>query len=277
VPFDFRPLPGLPFSPFSSFALLLRPLAPRALPRFFATTASADFSLALTKEISPGKVQNLSPRAARLYRMRLRMTLWLRCCQPARRPHPASLPFRIPTVESLLRASFSFTSRLRLAFRYGCRHRLRLAPLIQQDSAHAGHTGASTLACRMALLPTPGLPHLTSVGPTSRCWSRTPSGCSHSCPVCVVPQTDIKSKNLCIPYGDQPLTTYCIYCRVAGCGVLFASPQAVTLDNNISYVVKSDTDKCVVHSKTFSRTVVRISPVDSANEGGSQLNPKLSE
>src|SRR5271156_4734394 len=76
------------------------------------------------------------------------MTLGLRCCQPACRPHPASLPVRVPTVESLLRASFSFTSRLRLALRYGCRHRPRLAPFIQLDSAHAGHTGAGTRACR---------------------------------------------------------------------------------------------------------------------------------
>src|SRR5271155_2919942 len=75
------------------------------------------------------------------------MTFGLRCSQPARRPHPASLSIRVPTVESLLRASFSFTSRLRLAFRYGCRHRLRLAPFIQQDSAHAGHTGARAHAC----------------------------------------------------------------------------------------------------------------------------------
>src|ERR1035438_9521221 len=36
------------------------------------------------------------------------MTFGLRCSQPARRPHPASLPFRVPTVESLLRASFGF-------------------------------------------------------------------------------------------------------------------------------------------------------------------------
>src|SRR5271163_4831022 len=77
------------------------------------------------------------------------MTFGLRCSQPARRPHPASLSIRVPTVESLLRASFSFTSRLRLAFRYGCRHRLRLAPFIQRDSAHAGHTGARTHACRV--------------------------------------------------------------------------------------------------------------------------------
>src|SRR4051794_33933164 len=70
------------------------------------------------------------------------MTFGLRCCQPACRPHPASLPFCVPAVEGLLHASFGFTSRLRLAFRYGCRHRLRLAPFIQRDSAHAGHTGA---------------------------------------------------------------------------------------------------------------------------------------
>jgi hypothetical protein len=73
------------------------------------------------------------------------MTFGLRCFQPACRPHPASLPVRVPTVESLLRASFGFTSRLRLAFRYGYRHRSRLAPFIQLDSAHAGHTGADLL------------------------------------------------------------------------------------------------------------------------------------
>src|SRR5450631_607737 len=43
------------------------------------------------------------------------MNIGLCCCQPACRPHPASLPVRVPTVESLLSASFSFTSRLRLA------------------------------------------------------------------------------------------------------------------------------------------------------------------
>jgi hypothetical protein len=45
------------------------------------------------------------------------MTLGLRCSQPACRPHPASLPIRVPTVESLLRASFRLASRLRFAFR----------------------------------------------------------------------------------------------------------------------------------------------------------------
>src|ERR1700730_15679366 len=34
--------------------------------------------------------------------------LGLRCSEPARRPHPASLPVRVPSVESLPSASFSF-------------------------------------------------------------------------------------------------------------------------------------------------------------------------
>ena len=63
-------------SSLSSFVLalctgVLRPFAPAALPAFFATTASADFSAILTAEISPGKVQNLSPRAVWLYPLRL--------------------------------------------------------------------------------------------------------------------------------------------------------------------------------------------------------------
>src|SRR6266496_1834769 len=45
------------------------------------------------------------------------MTFGLRCSEPACRPHPASLPVRVPTVESLPPASFSFASRLHLAVR----------------------------------------------------------------------------------------------------------------------------------------------------------------
>src|SRR6266436_5860859 len=80
------------------------------------------------------------------------MTFRLRCSQPACRPHPASLPICVPAVESLLRASFSFASRLRLAFRYGCRHLLRRAPFISIDSAHAGHTGAGNPAGEPAFM-----------------------------------------------------------------------------------------------------------------------------
>jgi hypothetical protein len=59
----------------SCYTLLIRApegLQPSRSTRCSAhTTASADFSPALTREISPGKVQNLSPRAAWLYLMRL--------------------------------------------------------------------------------------------------------------------------------------------------------------------------------------------------------------
>src|SRR5260370_18878076 len=58
------------------------------------------------------------------------MDFGLRCCQPACRSHPASLPVRIPAVESLLPASFSFTSRLRLALS------LRLPPSVPSGSFH---------------------------------------------------------------------------------------------------------------------------------------------
>src|SRR6202050_3749336 len=102
------------------------------------------------------------------------MTFGLRCLSPACPPHPASPPVRVPAVESLLRASFGFASRLRLAFRYGCRHRPRLAPFIQLDSAHAGHTTCG-LYPRLGLLlrnpPVSGhlpcvnrLPHWTLAG-----------------------------------------------------------------------------------------------------------------
>jgi len=59
-------------SPFSSSVLwFFSPSLHRHYNGFLATTASADFSSTLMKEISPGKVQNLSPRAAWLYLMRL--------------------------------------------------------------------------------------------------------------------------------------------------------------------------------------------------------------
>ena len=65
---------------------LLRSFAPPALPGFLATMTSADFSKALTLEISPSKVLPLSPRAARLYLMRLdgvRVSLFLASSPPA--------------------------------------------------------------------------------------------------------------------------------------------------------------------------------------------------
>ena len=65
---------------------LLRSFAPPALPGFFATMTSADFSKALTLETSPSKVLPLSPRAARLYLVRLdglRVSLFLASSPPA--------------------------------------------------------------------------------------------------------------------------------------------------------------------------------------------------
>src|ERR1022692_3286519 len=108
VPFDFRSLRSFPSVP----------------------------SLALSGFFRPslhGRYPASSPDASR-------MTFGLRCSQPACRPHPASLPVRIPTVKGLLHASFSFP--LQLSPSVAPCASLRLPPFIQQDSAHAGHTGA---------------------------------------------------------------------------------------------------------------------------------------
>ncbi len=56
-------------------------LPPFALPSFFgffATTASADFSNTLLPGISPGKVLKLFAHAAKLYLMRLSVTVGFR-------------------------------------------------------------------------------------------------------------------------------------------------------------------------------------------------------
>jgi hypothetical protein len=72
-------------SSFSSSVLwFFSPSLHRHYSGFFATTASDDFSPTLAEEISPGKVQNLSSRAVRLYLMRLD-DLWASL-------FPASLP-----------------------------------------------------------------------------------------------------------------------------------------------------------------------------------------
>src|SRR5271157_4912076 len=71
------------------------------------------------------------------------MTFGLRCSEPARRPHPASLPVRVPTVEGLPPASFSFASQLRLAVRLrlpssapiGSFHPIRFCPCWAHSAA----------------------------------------------------------------------------------------------------------------------------------------------
>jgi len=92
------------------------------------TMASADFSRALPREISPSKVRNLSARAVRLYMTCLSVALGFRACQHAHRPCPASLPIRVPTVVPLLAASSGFASRLPLAVHYGFYHYSRSTP-----------------------------------------------------------------------------------------------------------------------------------------------------
>lgn len=57
---------------------ILQPFAPPRFRGFFATMASADFSQTLIREISPGKVLKLSARAAKLYLMRLSVTVGFR-------------------------------------------------------------------------------------------------------------------------------------------------------------------------------------------------------
>jgi len=64
----------------------------RVSPALFTTTASADFSPPLGGETSPGKVHELSARAARLYSARLSVIVGFRVSWHAYRPRPASLP-----------------------------------------------------------------------------------------------------------------------------------------------------------------------------------------
>src|SRR5688572_23616189 len=130
------------FSSFSSSVLWF--FGPSLCRRYAASLLLRPLltSLPLSRKRPPQVRRRICPLVPSGSTVCVLMTFGLRCSQPARRPLPASLPIRVPTVEGLLPASFSFTSRLRLAVHYGCRHRLRLAPFIQQDSAHAGHTGA---------------------------------------------------------------------------------------------------------------------------------------
>jgi len=70
-----------------AFLLVLRPFAQTAFTAFFATMASADSLDALTPKASPGKVHELSARAAWLYPMRLSVTVGFRVCSHAHRTH----------------------------------------------------------------------------------------------------------------------------------------------------------------------------------------------
>jgi hypothetical protein len=111
--------------------------------RFSATTASADFSPMLIREISPGKVLKLSARAVRLYPMRSFGNSWISCSlahsSPRTRPHCLFVFLRSCLCYTLLSG---WPHGFLLAFRYGCRYSFRLPPFRQQVLAHAGHTRA---------------------------------------------------------------------------------------------------------------------------------------
>ena len=112
-----------------------------------ATTASADSPLALTRGVSPGKVRELSQRAAGLYPPRFFDSLWaLRLL--ARSPPVAGLSVR--SCSCGRRFAFGFfqlpLTGSTLPFGYGCRCRLRQTPFILIVRAHAGHTSAALLA-----------------------------------------------------------------------------------------------------------------------------------
>src|ERR1039457_6773882 len=120
--------------------MVLRPFAPPPLRGFFANTASADFSSALTEEISPGKVQTLFPRAVWLYLMRLD-DFWASLYRASLPPAPGLTASSCSYGREFASRFFRLSPRgCALRFGYGCRHRPRLAPFIQLDSAHAGHT-----------------------------------------------------------------------------------------------------------------------------------------
>ena len=56
----------------------------------FTTMASADSCSSLNQQASPGKVHELSARAARLYKIRLSVTLGFRVSSHTHRSYPAS-------------------------------------------------------------------------------------------------------------------------------------------------------------------------------------------
>ena len=106
-----------------------------------ATMASADSPLALTRGVSPGKVRELSRRAAGLYHPRLFDSLWaLRFL--ARSPPVEGLSVR--SCSCGRQFAFGFfqlpLTGSTLPFGYGCRCQLRQTPCILIVRAHAGHT-----------------------------------------------------------------------------------------------------------------------------------------
>jgi hypothetical protein len=134
----------------------------------------------------PGKVPELSARIARLYLVRLSVTFGFRILSHAHRPHPASLPVRVPTIVPLLRTSFALS-----ASRHPPCPSLRLLSLLPVISFHSTSSGPcraheccataqlwrGTLGGRTAAFPkrccaphskrSPHLPQAPSTSPTA--------------------------------------------------------------------------------------------------------------
>ena len=132
---------------------LLRSFAPPALPGFFATMTSADFSKALTFETSPSKVLSLSPRAARLYLVRLdglRVSLFLASSPPAPGLAAGSCPcgrgFACRFLQLHLAATPCGSAKVGSITSFRISHPL--------ETAHVGHTRGRFQTC-----PTPTLCH----------------------------------------------------------------------------------------------------------------------
>ena len=156
-PFDLRSLCSFPSVPSLALSCFFGPSLHGRYPASWLLWPLL-IPLPLSRKRPPQvRCQNLSPRAVRLYPVRLG-DFWASL-------FPASLPPALGLTAGSCSYGRWFAIRcfqLRLAatpcrFRYGCRHRLRLAPFIQRDSAHAGHTGADPLVCagrpRPALRP----------------------------------------------------------------------------------------------------------------------------
>ncbi len=110
---------------------------------FFATTASADFSSTLMQEISPGKVQNLSPRADWLYLMRLD-DLWASLFGASLPPAPgltaSSCPYGREFATRFFRLRLAATPcvslRLPSSAPIGSFHPIRFCPCWAHTSGH---------------------------------------------------------------------------------------------------------------------------------------------
>ena len=113
----------------------------RLSPDFIATTTSADFRPSLKGRISPGQcwLVPLVPTGSTEFSS---MTVGLRVYSPARPLNPASLPVRVPTVESLPPTLSGGPSRFRPGLRLRLLSSTPSGTLIPLEPAPAGHTSA---------------------------------------------------------------------------------------------------------------------------------------